>query len=185
MKDKFKRIFDTFKNKKKCHYLLTFTLESLMHLELKENIIKCLNDKIGLSLFQMEWMVMRANQYFTILINDPLIPIHVVFNKTYLDKYSYDCSAAKTTHHFYHPLEVLCTECGFCSYEEIGNIYYYPNCYIHLIYYYIPMLGFDYFVTHTLETELLLLYILLTVVYNLFTYIIRLAFIFLWGRSNH
>jgi len=122
MKDKFKRIFDTFKNKKKCHYLLTFTLESLMHLELKENIIKCLNDKIGLSLFQMEWMVMRANQYFTILINDPLIPIHVVFNKTYLDKYSYDCSAAKTTHHFYHPLEVLCTECGFCSYEEIGNI---------------------------------------------------------------
>ena len=96
-----------------------------MHHELEENLVKCLNDKVGLRLFQMERMVMRANQDSTILMNDPSIPIHAVFNSAYLDKYSYDCSESKTTQYVYHLLEVLCTECGFCTHEDIGNIYYY------------------------------------------------------------
>ena len=68
---------------------------------------------------------MRANQDSTILMNDPSIPVPVVFNRAYLDKYTYDCSEAKSTHYVYHLLEVLCTECGFCTQEDIGNIYYY------------------------------------------------------------
>jgi len=161
--DKLKRIVSTYKNKinLKCRHLLTSTLVTLMHHELEENLVKCLNDRVdlsGLRLFQMERMVMRANQDSTILMNDPSIPVHVVFNKAYLDKYSYDCSEAKTTHYVYHLLEVLCTECGFCTLEDIGNIlllllsYFYK----HLIYYYIALCGFEYCVPHKLETELLL-----------------------------
>ena len=128
-----------------------------MHHELEENLVKCLNDKVGLRLFQMERMVIRANQDSTILINEPSIPIHIVFNRAYLDKYSYDCCEAKTTHNVYHLLEVLCPECGFCTQEDIGNIYYYyPICYKHLIYSYIALHGFEYCVPHKLETELLL-----------------------------
>ena len=158
MRDKLKRIFKTYKNKinLKCRQLLTSTLATLMHHELEVNLVKCLNDKVGLKLFQMEWMVMRANQDSTNLMNDPSIPIHVVFNRAYLDKYSYDCSEAKTTHYVYHLLEVLCTECGFCTHEDIGNIYYYPICYKHLIYSYIATRGFEYWIPHKLETELLL-----------------------------
>jgi len=59
-------------------------------------------------------------------------------------KYSYDCSEAKTSHYVYHLLEVLCTECGFCTLEDIGNIYYYPICCKHLTYSYIALHGFEY-----------------------------------------
>ena len=160
MTDKLKRIVSTYKNKinLKCRHLLTSTLVTLMHHELEENLVKCLNDRVGLRLFQMERMVMRANQDSTILMNDPSIPVHVVFNKAYLDKYSYDCSEAKTTHYVYHLLEVLCTECGFCTLEDIGNILLLLSDFYskHLIYYYIALRGFEYCVPHKLETELLL-----------------------------
>ena len=90
-----------------------------MHVELKENLITCLHDKVGsLRLFQMERMDS------TILTNDPSIPNHVVFNKDYIDKYSYDCKEENMSHSVYSLLEVLCCQCGFFSYEEIGKILY-------------------------------------------------------------
>ena len=106
VKEKYKSMFNTFKTKinDKCKDLLSI-LSSLMHVELKENLITCLHDKVGsLRLFQMERMVVRASRDSTILTNDPSIPNHVVFNKDYIDKYIYDC--------------------GFFSYEEIGKILY-------------------------------------------------------------
>ena len=93
-----------------------------MHVELKENLITCLHDKVGsLRLFQMERMVVRASRDSTILTNDPSITSHVVFNKDYIDKYSYDCKEENMSHHFYSLIEVLCCQCEFFSYEEIGK----------------------------------------------------------------
>ena len=186
MTDKFKRIVSTYKNiiNLKCRHLLTSALVTLMHHELEENLVKCLNDRVGLRLFQMERMVMRANQDSTILINDPSIPVHVVFNTAYLDKYSYDCSEAKTTHYVYHLLEVLCTECGFCTHEDIGNIYYYPVCYKHLIYYYIALHGFEYCVPHKLESELLLSLYLINIYYKTNIFILVRQIKLLMGKNR-
>ena len=119
-------MFNTFKTKinDKCKDLLSI-LSSLMHVELKENLITCLHDKVGsLRLFQMERMVVRASRDSTILTNDPSIPNHVVFNKDYIDKYIYDCKEENMSHYVYSLLDVLCCQFGFFSYEKIGKILY-------------------------------------------------------------
>jgi len=107
VKEKLKRMFNTFKTKinDKCKDLLSI-LSSLMHVELKENLITCLHDKVGsLRLFQMERMVVRASRDSTILTNDPSIPNHVVFNKDYIDKYIYDCKEENMSHYVYSLLD--------------------------------------------------------------------------------
>ena len=160
VKEKLKRMFNTFKTKinDKCKDLL-IVLSSMMHLELKENLVTCLNEKVGsLRLFQMERMVVRATRDSTILTSDPTITSHVVFNKDYLNKYRYDCKEENMSHYVYSLLEVLCWQYGFYSYEDIGKHIFKKNrsTKVSLYIYIIENDGFERYVTPNMEAEVLL-----------------------------
>jgi hypothetical protein len=180
VKEKLKRMFNTFKTKinDKCKDLLS-VLSSMMHLELKENLVSCLNEKVGsLRLFQMERMVVRATRDSTILTSDPSIASHVVFNKDYIDKYSYDCKEENMSHYVYSLLEVLCCQCGFFSYDEIGKHILKVSYLLKYLIYIIENDGFERYVTPNMEAEVLLsLYLSHGSSLQFITYTIRLTYI--------
>ena len=87
--------------------------------DLKANLMKCVSEMTPLRLFQMERMVLRAEQDSTILMgNTATVASHVEFRDDQSAHYSYDCRVANISHYVYSLIEVLCYQCGFLSWDD-------------------------------------------------------------------
>jgi hypothetical protein len=128
-----KRVFNGYKEKIKTycsfsdHSTIGGTKLKFLDADLKSHLKKCLEQMLPFRLYQMEKMVKRSERNATIemTVVSPQEQHHV-FNKELCHQYCYnECSMDKVSYYVYSLLEAICFQCGFFTWEDIREYYYY------------------------------------------------------------